>query len=289
MKRITVIGASGMLGSTIFRYLNSKDDISVSGTVRKITKKIQKISENKIIQIENIFNVDDIDKVIKNSDYIINCIGAIKQKTENSNADYVLVNSYLPHLLAERCSIYNTRLIHFSTDCIYDGKEGNYKDNRICNALDMYGRSKALGEVSAPHALTIRTSIIGHELASSISLVDWFLKSDSNITGFNKAIFSGLPTVEIAEFIYNKIIGSDINGVFNLSAEPISKYELLKIINHIYGAQKNISQSDKFSIDRSLDSSNLRALTGYSPPSWEELVRKMYVDYKKLMAVIYDK
>jgi dTDP-4-dehydrorhamnose reductase len=175
------------------------------------------------------------------------------------------------------CALAGARLIHMSTDCVFDGQQGRYTEADVSNAQDLYGRSKFLGEVDYPHAVTLRTSIIGHELGSHHGLVDWFLSQKQGVKGFSRAVFSGLPTVELARVMRDYVIPNPgLRGVYHVSAEPIDKYSLLKILAEVYGKNIPIEPDDKLVIDRSLDSTRFRQATGYRPPTWPELVRRMH-------------
>lgn len=152
-----------------------------------------------------------------------------------------------------------------------------YTEADVSDAKDLYGRSKYMGEVDYPYAITLRTSIIGHELDGARSLVGWFLAQEGSVKGFKRAIFSGLPTVEIARIIRDFVIPRpDLHGLYHVSAEPIDKYELLRLVAQVYGKNIEIISDDKLAIDRSLDSSRFRELTGYNPPSWPALVQVMH-------------
>ncbi len=186
------------------------------------------------------------------------------------------INSLLPHRLARLCDLVGARLIHMSTDCVFDGHNGRYTESDVSNAQDLYGRSKYLGEVDYPHAVTLRTSIIGHELGSQRGLVDWFLSQNQAVKGFTRAIFSGLPTVELARLMRDFVVPNPgLSGVYHVSAEPIDKYSLLKLLAEVYGKTITIEPDDKLVIDRSLDSTRFRQATGYQPAAWPELVRQM--------------
>ena len=159
----------------------------------------------------------------------------------------------------------------------------NIASTDFADADDLYGRSKYLGEVDAPHALTLRTSIIGHELGSAFSLVDWFLNQDTAVKGYARAIFSGLPAIAIARFIRDHVLGApELHGVYHLSADPIDKHALLSLVADVYGKDIAIERDEAVAIDRSLDSSRLREATGYTPPPWPELIAAMHSDYRRL-------
>ena len=171
----------------------------------------------------------------------------------------------------------NARFIHMSTDCVFSGRDGLYRESDFADADDLYGRSKYLGEVDYPNAITLRTSIIGHELGGGArSLVGWFLAQDGSVQGYSKAIFSGLPTVELARVIKDYVLPRpEMNGLWHVSAEPIDKLELLRLVAKAYGKQIEIRPDDSVRIDRSLNSDRFRAETGFEPLPWPELVRSM--------------
>jgi dTDP-4-dehydrorhamnose reductase len=210
-------------------------------------------------------------------DVVINCIGLVKQLADaNDPLAAIPINALLPHRLARLCSVTGARLIHMSTDCIFSGAKGMYTETDVSDAKDLYGLSKYLGEVDYPNALTLRTSIIGHELNSAHSLVGWFLAQQSSVRGYRRAIFSGLPTVELARVIRDYVIpNKELHGVYNVSSEPINKFELLRLIAMAYGKTIDIIPDDLFVLDRSLDSTRFRAATGYQPQPWSDLVRCM--------------
>jgi dTDP-4-dehydrorhamnose reductase len=182
----------------------------------------------------------------------------------------------LPHRLARLCDLAGARLVHVSTDCVFSGTKGMYTESDFPDANDLYGRSKYLGEVDYPNAITLRTSIIGHELEGARSLLCWFLAQSNSVRGFTKAVFSGVPTVEMARIIRDFVLPRpELHGLYHVSVAPISKYELLKLVAQTYGTLTAIEPSDQVVIDRSLDSTRFRASTGYRPPAWPELVRTM--------------
>jgi dTDP-4-dehydrorhamnose reductase len=211
-------------------------------------------------------------------DVVINCVGLIKQlATANDPLVVLPVNSMYPHQLAAICEQQGARLVHISTDCVFDGRKGNYVESDESNATDLYGKAKYIGELhDKPHAITLRTSIIGHELNSSTGLVEWFLSQTGSIKGFKRAIFSGLPTVELARIIKDYVIPRpDMSGLYHVSAEPISKFDLLSLIAQIYEKVIEITPESEFVIDRSLNSQLFQTETGYRAPAWPDLVRMM--------------
>jgi len=285
--KVLIIGVTGMLGYSLFKNLNDATDIEVYGTVRSIKGKDLFFSdcEDRLFKGVDVSDLGTIEFVIEKikPTVVINCIGLIKQNSiSKQHVDAIAINSLLPHQLANLCDSHSCKLIHFSTDCIFDGEKGRYTENDIPDALDLYGRSKYLGEVDyAPH-LTLRTSIIGHELDSSVSLVDWFLSQEYSTKGFSKAIFSGLPTCVIARLLIEKILPSEsLSGLYQLSVEPIDKFTLLNLIAKTYNKKIEIIESTELQIDRSLNSERLRDELNLEIPSWNTLISEMHDDYKK--------
>ncbi|NTU50097.1 MAG: SDR family oxidoreductase, partial [Desulfobulbaceae bacterium] len=181
-----------------------------------------------------------------------------------------------PHRLSKLCALVGARLIHISTDCVFSGKKGMYSEEDFPDANDLYGRTKLLGEVDYPNALTLRTSMIGHEITGSKSLISWFLAQKGPVKGYRRAVFSGLPTVEIARVILDFVLpNAELHGVYHLSAAPIDKYDLLSRVAMVYGKSIEIVPDDSVQINRSLDSSRFRAVTGFNPKSWDEMIIAM--------------
>ena len=279
-KTVLVLGATGMLGNTVFRYLSIKQSHIVFGSVRSATSKLlfkKNLRKNLISNID-VYSDKKIANLFSlvNPDIVINCIGVIKQLDQSSNVlEVVPINSLLPHRLAFLCKKKPIRLIHFSTDCVFSGEKGNYIESDNPDAKDLYGRSKLIGEIDYPNCLTLRTSIIGPELNSSRSLLCWFLKQSGTIKGYTKAIFSGLSTVEVARILCEYIIESNLTGIYHLSGNSIDKYSLLNLIAKIYNHKVKIIPDTKIVIDRSLNCEKFRNITGYKPKSWEDLVKSM--------------
>lgn len=286
--KIIILGAGGMLGSALFHLLPSENN-EVFGTFRKKTDsekcKINK-SERSIYDFDAL-KQSDLDFIIEeiSPDLIINCIGIIKQLNVSNDPLYVIpINSLLPHMLAK--IVYGTkiRLIHISTDCVFDGKTGFYTETDKPNADDLYGKSKELGEVkNNKNVITLRTSLIGHELNTNHSLVDWFLSKTGKIEGFKNAIFSGLTTVEMSKVISNFVIPNhELFGLYHVSVDPISKYELLQLIKDIYEHNIEIIPNYVVSLDRSLNSDKFRRESGYQPSDWKSMILELRNYFVKL-------
>ncbi len=222
-------------------------------------------------------------RAIKTSqpDVVINAVGVIKQLPSSKDVTTSLeINSLFPHRLAELSNEFDYRLITVSTDCVFDGNRGNYSENDIPNAIDLYGQSKHWGEIDIPNCLTLRSSIIGHELGTQHSLVDWFLSNQGKtVNGYTKAIYSGFPTIVFADIIVNLITEMPgLSGLYHVSSDPINKFELLGMIDRAYGTDITINPSEDVRIDRSLDSRRYKEITGFQPPSWPEMIDRMRAD-----------
>ncbi|SER06752.1 dTDP-4-dehydrorhamnose reductase [Amphritea atlantica] len=282
--KILVLGANGMLGGSMLRYFSKCKDYDVLGSVRdkRASDQLEEQGFTNVLTGLDVSNFNKIREVILDyrPNYLLNCIGVIKQLDQSkAPVPSIEINSLLPHKLAAICDEVRGHLIHFSTDCVFSGKKGNYKEGDLPDACDLYGRSKLLGEVDYGGHLTLRTSIIGHEIASNISLVDWFLSQKKPVRGYANAIFSGLPTVCIAEFIEKHVIDKQLYGLYHLSSDPIDKFTLLSLIKDRYSVINKIEEYADFKIDRSLNSDNLKSKTGFISPSWEYLIKKMHDEY----------
>jgi dTDP-4-dehydrorhamnose reductase len=186
------------------------------------------------------------------------------------------INAMLPHRLARLCALAGARLVHVSTDCVFNGKRGGYRESDTSDAEDLYGKSKYIGEVTMPHTITLRTSIIGHELNSAHGLVGWMLAQEGRIKGYRKAVFSGLPTVELSCIVRDIVLPTDqLSGLYHVAAAPIAKFDLLKLVAAAYGKSITIEPDDAVVIDRSLNADRFREATGYVAPAWPALVEKM--------------
>ena len=280
--KILILGTAGMLGNTLYRYFRDITAHDIVGASRSpiCAPAMHQTKNAVLVSGIDVENTDSLTQLLNNHrpDIVINCVGIIKQRDDADDPLTTLpINALLPHRLSQLCGLLGARLIHISTDCVFSGKKGMYAENDQPDADDLYGRSKLLGEVDASHAVTIRTSLIGHELHSNKSLLNWFLSQTGKVLGYRRAIFSGFPTFEIARIVDQYILPtSSLHGLTQVSADPIDKLTLLNLIKDIYGKAIEIQPDDQISIDRSLDSSRFRKLTGYKPPSWTELITAMH-------------
>lgn len=278
---VLVLGAAGMLGNAVLRVFAESPGLSTWGTTRSSSSSrlLPATLQDRIVGGIDVENIDSLAYALATvkPDVVINCIGLVKQLSAADDPLQALpVNALLPHRLARLCRLVGARLVHVSTDCVFAGTKGMYCEGDPPDAQDLYGRSKLLGEVDYDNAITLRTSIIGHELASAHGLVGWFLAQHGRVRGFTRAVFSGLPTVELARVIRDHVLPRpDLRGLYHVSAEPINKHELLRICAQVYGKSIEITPDDKLVLDRSLDSTRFRLATGFAPKSWQALVQAM--------------
>ena len=279
--RVLVLGASGMLGHAVLRAFTGREDFTVQGSVRSDAALHLLPAELRASVLCDV-HARDADSLARaftlvRPAVVINCIGLVKQLARADDPlEAIPINALLPHRLSRLCDAAGARLIHVSTDCVFDGARGMYRETDAPDAQDLYGLSKRLGEVVHAKAVTLRTSIIGHALGSAHGLIDWFLAQQGSARGFRRAIFSGLPTVELARVIRDYVLPNPgLQGLYHVSAAPISKLALLSLVAQVYGKSIAIVPDDELVIDRSLDSTRFRQATGYVPPDWPELVRRM--------------
>ncbi|MGE7991602.1 dTDP-4-dehydrorhamnose reductase family protein [Pseudomonas sp. NPDC089554] len=283
MARVLVLGISGMLGNAVFRVFSADAAHETWGTLRSAAAlaSFPAQAHERILRGVDVLDQDALVTVFAKlkPDVVINCVGLIKQLADaNDPLTALPINALLPHRLARLCELVGARLIHVSTDCVFSGQVGGYRESDVSDAKDLYGKSKYIGELhDLPHAITLRTSIIGHELGSSHALVDWFLTQQGEVKGFTKAIFSGLPTVELARVMKDFVVPQPaLCGLYHVAAEPISKFDLLKLVAAEYGKEIAIKPDAALEIDRSLDGSRFREATNYIAPTWHELIRSMH-------------
>lgn len=281
-KRVLVIGASGMLGNAVLRLFSQSVGYDSFGSVRshEAMRLLPADLNAKVINGIDVENIDSLTRLfgIVCPDVVINCVGLVKQLAAAVEPLAAIpLNALLPHRLAQLCAVAGARFVHLSTDCVFSGARGMYTESDVADANDLYGRSKFLGEVDYPHAITLRTSIIGHELDGKRSLVNWFLAQEGSVRGFKRAIFSGLPTVEVARVIRDYVIPhSELHGLYHLSSSPISKYDLLTLIADTYRKSIDINLDEQFVINRSLNSVRFQQATRFRPKSWPELIKSMH-------------
>ena len=279
--RLLILGGSGMLGHQLWRRLHSQHDTWV--TLRRPVADFavhNLFDEAKAIQFDDITDDTALESALDQAkpEVVINCVGLIKQRDEASDEALTLrVNAEFPHHLTKHCGKAGARLIHFSTDCVFAGTKGNYTESDPSDAADLYGQSKHQGEVSDAHSVTLRTSVIGHELGTNLALLDWFLSQQFQaVNGYTKAIYSGFTTLEMARIVDMILTqNTGLSGVWHIASEPISKFALLQLCREKLGWEGVIEPNDEFVCNRSLNADRFNQATGYTPPSWEAMISEL--------------
>jgi len=282
--RVLVLGAAGMLGHKLLQRLRT--DHEAAGTIRDAAPNAGLSRALPGVELYPGVDASDLASLERavddwNAQVLVNCIGIIKQsKAASDPLPSIAINSLLPHQLAQIAAARGARLVHFSTDCVFSGRRGNYVEGDEPDPVDLYGRSKLLGEVAAPNALTLRTSIVGRELRGHLGLIDWFLSQrGGRINGYVRALYSGLTTLAAADLVAWLIRAHPaLQGLWQVSGEPISKFDLLQIVKRVYRLDIDIAPDEQFVCDRRLDSTRFRQRTGWRPPSWEDMIAAMHRD-----------
>jgi len=282
--RALILGAGGMLGHKLCRVFRNRFDTwaAIRGNPQAY-RRFGLVDEQRLIGGVQATYMDSVVGAFAavRPDAVVNCVGIIKQlKEAHDYLPSITINALFPHRLAQLCRATGTRMIHISTDCVFSGRKGNYSEDDIPDAEDLYGRTKLLGEVTGPGCLTIRTSMIGQGLRPGPSLIDWFIcQRGKSVKGYARAIYSGLSTLALAEVIAGILERhSDLSGLWHVSSEPINKYDLLGLVNQAFGLGISIERDESFECDRSLDSSRFREVMGFTPPHWRDMVARMARD-----------
>lgn len=269
MKKILILGISGMAGHVIYTYLKELNKYELLGTTNSNS------FGNDSVKLD-IFNISKLDDIIYDfkPDYIINCIGVLINNSKKAPDGAIFANSYLPHHLAKLSYDNNFKLIHISTDCVFSGKEGGYTEKSFKNATDLYGLSKSLGEVDDLKNITIRTSIIGPEIKSvGEGLFHWFMFQEQEINGYKRNFWSGVTTIELAYFI-EWILNTELTGLIHLTNnDPISKFDLLSLISSVFQKKISILNNAEYICDKSFINTNDKIT--YKVPSYEEMIEEM--------------
>ncbi len=282
--RVLILGAAGMLGHKLWQMYRERFDTWITARASyEVYKCYQLFDPARFIGGVEATNFDSVVRTLAmvRPDVVINCIGIIKQLPTAKDPILALtINSLFPHQLANLCQAANVRLIHISTDCVFSGRKGLYVEDDVADAEDLYGRSKYLGESTNPNCLTIRTSLIGRELNTTNGLIEWFLSNRGRrVCGFCKAIYSGFPSVILAQILADILERyPSLSGIYHIASSPIDKYTLLSLVRDAMALPIEIEPTSDVQIDRSLDSSRFRAATGFVSPSWSDMIQAMVDD-----------
>jgi len=286
--RVLILGGNGMLGHQLCRILPER--MEVWATFRdnpnrhaqfKLLPEQQTIRN---VSVQDITRLSEILDTVK-PDAVVNAVGIVKQRDEAKQAiASIQINALFPHQLADLCIQRGIRVIQISTDCVFSGLRGNYTEIDVPDPVDLYGRTKLLGELNRPGCLTLRTSIIGWQLNTFSSLLSWFaLQRNQRIKGYHKAIYSGFSTNVMAQLIGDILqTRPDLSGLYQLASEPISKFNLLVKLRDILGWKDIVIDSDdQFFCDRSLSGAHFSTATGWRPPTWEAMLQGLAMEWPR--------
>ena len=274
-QRVLVLGGTGMLGHKVWQECRRR--FETYATVRRpVPFPGNAIEDVDAFRPETIARALDLAR----PDAVVNCIGAIKQRPEGRDPrTAIAVNALFPHQLAAECAERGIRLVHVSTDCVFSGGRGRYRETDTPDPVDLYGRTKLLGEPAGEGCVTLRASLIGRELGSAYGLVEWFLAQPGPVQGFTRAIFSGVTTIVMAEVIADLIESHpELDGLWHVAGEAVSKYDLLVMIAEAAGRPVEIEPVEEPALDRSLDGSRFEGATGWSPEPMEAMIARMIED-----------
>jgi len=283
--RILIIGGTGMLGHKLWQRLGARfSDCRV--TVRGKRQDYQRFTlfdDSRVMENVDVTDARQLLTALETAapEIIINCVAVTKRREAPAGpVSSILLNAWLPHRIAEWAKACGSRLITISTDCVFDGRKGGYTEEDLPNAQDVYGRSKALGEINYGNALTLRTSFIGRELDNRTELLEWFLgEAGKTVHGFRGALYTGISNLYCADLIGDIIENfPQLNGIFQVTSEIINKYELLCLAREAFGIDVKIEADDSVAMRRNLDGTKFRNATGYSTPSWRKMMTDLAAD-----------
>lgn len=285
--KVLILGADGMIGHKIAQSLQDDFELILTSR-RKILSDSIGVKNCKILFHDLI--TDSLDLLLLNTspDLIINCAGITTRRGIDNNLKHTkTLNSKLPHKLDSWANLNSKKLIHFSTDCVFSGSKGNYLDNDIADAEDIYGKTKAEGEVISPNTLTIRCSMIGRELYNFTELFEWLVHNKNNsVDGYSKVLYSGITTVRMGK-ILSKILndGIHLSGIYNISSIPISKFQLLSKLSNAFDLNVDISENQNIKSNKVLISKKFTEITGIKPPDWDDLISEFKFDCDKFKSL----
>ena len=287
VKRVLILGGTGMLGHKVWQEFNQRFDTWV--TIRSSIEPWQHLPflrPEKVVENVEATSRQSITNALSQvqPEVVVNCIGIVKKLKETETpVSAITINALLPHWLTELCQERGVRLIHISTDCVFSGKKGNYSESDLPDPYDLYGRTKLLGEATENNSLSLRTSIIGRELKRTVGLLEWFLSQHGKtIQGYKYAIFSGFITSELASLLADIVANHpELHGLYHISSDPINKYDLLNMIKGALNLEITINEYTGFFVDRSLNSEKIRKILKYQPPTWQEMVQRLTAEVEQ--------
>jgi dTDP-4-dehydrorhamnose reductase len=280
--KLLILGGAGMLGHKLWQMASGRTETWATVRDARTLRSDMPFDGRRLVAGVHAEHFDTVVRAFASvrPDVVVSCIGVVKQRGEAKDPITSLkVNSLFPHRLAGLCGAAGARLIHISTDCVFSGRSGRYREADEPDAIDLYGRTKQLGEVTGPGLLTLRTSIVGRELATAQGLVEWFLAQRERAPGFTKAIFSGLTTTELSRVILGIVESHQhLQGIYHVASTPISKHDLLGLMNSAFKRRLTIEPDDSLRIDRSLDGTRFNEITAYRAPDWPAMIAEMAAD-----------
>lgn len=284
--RVLVLGAGGMLGHKVWQSLRGRPRTEAFATARAPYERYERLGlfdPDRFLGGIDAEQFATVERALADiaPDVVVNCIGVVKQLPGAQDpVTAIALNALFPHQLAGACSQVGARLVHISTDCVFNGYRGMYTEEDDPDAVDLYGRSKLLGEVTGQGSITLRTSMIGRELTGTHGLVEWFLaQNGSSVRGYRRAMFSGLPTITLANVIIDVIERHpELSGLYHVAADPIDKFSLLRLLAEAFHRDVVVEPCDDVVIDRSLDGNRFRGATGFAPEPWPQLVEHLADD-----------
>jgi dTDP-4-dehydrorhamnose reductase len=278
--KVLVLGATGLLGNAIFRFLSQERDLKIFGTIRDMHngKYYSPSLSSKLVLVNNLLDSWSLEKCLDevSPEVVVNCL-ALPRNHDSDFKDLISIYAIFPRKLSYQCLSRGIRLIQISSDGVFSGRRGGYSEDDIPDADDAYGLAKLLGEADGFHALTLRTSIFGPELTAQDGLFSWFLRQEGVCQGHTRAKFSGFPAVVLAQIIRDYVLPNlNLHGIYHVATEPISKFELLDLVRLQYSKVIQLLPDDSVVIDRTLSGERFNRLTGYSPPSWRDMIATMH-------------
>ncbi len=282
--RVLVLGATGMLGHKVYQHLQGRAEVYGAAREGSPGRDLPLFGDgSRLVTGLDGEAPETIRPVLEAArpDAVVNCVGVIKQlKDAEDPVKTIAVNALFPHLLARACRERGARLVHVSTDCVFSGEKGGYREEDPSDAKDLYGRTKHLGEVTRGDCVTLRTSIIGRELKTTYGLLEWFLSQRGRkVDGYTHAVFSGVTTQVLAEVIWSVLARCPgLRGLYHVAAAPIAKFDLLALVSEVLDLDIEIAPSSRERCDRSLDGSRFAAETGLAVPPWREMVEALAKD-----------
>lgn len=282
--KVLVLGATGMLGHAQLGALLEAPGIEARGAVRT-AESVQRLPPTMRAHATVAGDLDRPGSLqalldAEHPAVVINCTSLPKADLQDAAKAYAFYG-VLPRRLAHLCRERGIRLVQVGSDGVFSGSRGHYTERDLPDATDVYGTAKLLGEVDGPGAVTIRTSIVGPELGTRAGLLEWFLGQSGPVRAFDRAMWSGLPTIVLARLVRDAILPRPaLQGIFHVASAPVSKYELLRHIAAAWGREVEWIVDSSVAIDRTLDAARFRETTGWVAPGWPELVNIMHTHHR---------